>query len=143
MKTTITTTLGAGLLALLAAGSAFGQQRLTADIPFEFRLADKVMPAGHYDVTLSGHNIQGLLSLSCLKCSAHAFAQTHYVGGGNTEAAEGTLVFSKYGDSYFLSQVWPFEHGRQGSALSKSRTEREIARIGPPAQTSQIVLARR
>ena len=48
MKTTITTTLGAGLLALLAAGSAFGQQRLTADIPFEFRLADKVMPAAHF-----------------------------------------------------------------------------------------------
>jgi hypothetical protein len=36
-------------LALLAAASAYGQQALRVDIPFEFTVARTVMPAGHCD----------------------------------------------------------------------------------------------
>jgi hypothetical protein len=131
-----------GLLALLAAVSAFGQQRLTADIPFEFHLANTVMPAGHYDVTLSAPDMQGVLSVDCVTCSARAFALTHKVGGGYSASTEGRLVFDKYGDTYFLSQVWSPGYA-QGGALPTSKTEREIARTAPPAETSQILLARR
>ena len=47
-----------GTLALLAAASAFGQQRLRADIPFEFNVAGTVLPAGNYEVTCTGGVVQ-------------------------------------------------------------------------------------
>ena len=76
-----------GLLALLAAVSAFGQ-RLTADIPFEFRLADKVMPAGHYGVTLGGHGVQGLVSVDCSTGSARGTRTSFPRSGRQTARRE-------------------------------------------------------
>lgn len=130
-----------GLLALLAAVSAFGQ-RLTADIPFEFRLADKVMPAGHYGVTLGGHGVQGLVSVDCSTGSARGFALTSNIGGGDYARNEGRLVFKKYGDTYFLSEIWSPDR-TQGSALLKTKTEREMARNTQPSETAQVLLALR
>ena len=138
-----------GTLALLAAASAFGQERLTADIPFEFHIANTVMPAGHYDVDLSAINTRGSLTVGCRGCGVRPFASAYSVGGGPNENTECRLVFNKYGDTYFLSEVW--SGGRaQGSALNKSKTEREIARMTPgiarvtlPARTSQVLLAQR
>jgi hypothetical protein len=131
-----------GALALLAAASAFGQnsgQRLTADIPFEFHVATGVMPAGHYEVTLS----RSTVSLDCFDCQARAIAGMISIGGGINDARpDGRLVFTKYGSTYFLSEVWSPETA-VGSALPKSKTEREVARTASLAPTSQVLLARR
>ena len=67
---------------------------------------------------------------------------THPIGGGNNAPNEGRLVFNKYGETYFLSQVWTPGYS-QGGALTKSKTEREIARTTSPAQTSHVIIARR
>jgi hypothetical protein len=138
-----------GTLALLAAASAFGQQRLPFDVPFAFSFADKVMPAGQYDVTLGANNTRGLLLVDCHACQTRAIDLTRNVGGGPNARTEGRLVFHKYGDTYFLSEVW-LPGSRTGSGLYKSKTERELARttaktarITPPAQTSVVILARR
>ena len=138
-----------GTLALLAAASAFGQQSVPFDIPFEFHLANTVMPAGHYDVDLSAINTRGLLSVGCHGCRVRPMALTYGVGGGNDTPTNGRLVFNKYGDTYFLSEVWSSGYA-QGSALYKSKTERELARttaktarVTPAAQTSVVLLARR
>jgi hypothetical protein len=138
-----------GILALLVAASAFGQQRLRADIPFEFHFGDTVMPAGQYDVHTDVSITRDVLSVDCLACQSHAFAVTIAIGGGAEPSAEGRLVFHKYGDTYFFAEVWV--PGRtHGGALSESKTERELARAAPdvsrvvvPARTSRIVMARR
>jgi hypothetical protein len=131
-----------GILALLAAGSAFGQQKLRYDIPFEFHFADAVMPAGQYDVDMTASNVQHLLAVNCRSCDARAFSLTYPIGGSTSVANEGRLVFNKYGDTYFLSQVWAPGYS-QGAEVNKSKTEHEIARITSPAQTSQVIMARR
>ena len=138
-----------GILALLVAASAFGQQRLRADIPFEFHFGDTVMPAGQYDVDTDVGITRNVLSLDCRACRSHAFAATIAIGGGAEPSAEGRLVFNKYGDTYFFAEVWI--PGRlYGGALSESKTERELARAAPnvsrvtvPARTGRIVMARR
>jgi len=48
---------------------------------------------------------------------------------------QGTLVFNRYGNDYYLSEVWP-AGGSTGRELLKSHTERELAR---KAQEPQIV----
>src|SRR5271157_5146001 len=122
-----------GILALLAASSAFGQEKLRVDIPFEFYVANVVLPAGQYDVDSSGRNIRNLLILDCFACETQAAALTFPAGGGSDVPTEGRLVFNKYGETYFLSQVWT-PGNSYGSALSQSKTERELARATPHAR---------
>lgn len=119
-----------GILALLAAFSAFGQEKLLVDIPFEFHVANVVLPAGQYNVDPSGRNIHNLLSLDCYACGTQAIALTFPVGGGTSVPTEGRLVFNKYGETYFLSEVWT-PGNAYGRALSESKTERELARATP------------
>jgi hypothetical protein len=133
-----------GTLALLAAASAFGQQRLTVDIPFEFSLANKIMPAGHYDVTRTS----GLVLVRSYTARAAAFSQSNNLGGGPNERSQSRVVFNKYGDKYFLAEVWTSPRTAYGAGLVKSRTEREIARatgevarISIPAETGVVTLA--
>ena len=130
-----------GIMALLAAASAFGQQILKADIPFEFRVGSTVMPAGQYDINLAYGNIPGTLSLGCYECRAMTVAKTVNTGTGQAPT-EGRLVFSQYGDTYFLSAVWS-PGRREGNALPKDKTEREIAHSASLARTREVMLARR
>ena len=138
-----------GVLVLLAAVSAFGQQRLRYDIPFEFHFGDKVVPAGQYGVTWAANNVQHLLSIEGRDSGVHGYAVTFPVGGGTNRPDEGRLVFNKYGDTYFLSEVWAPGYA-QGGAISKSKTEREISRISPAAVrvalaagSSHVIMAKR
>jgi hypothetical protein len=133
-----------GTLALLAAASAFGQQRVGVDIPFEFGLGNKVMPAGHYDVTQTS----GLVLVRCYTRGVAAFAQANNLGGGTNEISQSRLIFNKYGDKYFLAEVWVSPRTAYGAGLSKSKTEREIARTSPdvarvtvPVRTGAVTLA--
>lgn len=129
-----------GVLALLATASAFGQSSLRYDIPFEFHFLDTVMPAGQYDVNVAFNNMQNVLSVQCSTCRAHGYTVTYGIGGGANMPDEGRLVFNKYGDTYYLSEVWT-PRNPQGGALSKSKTEREIARTTP--DMARIALAAR
>jgi len=128
-----------GLLALLATGSAFGQQGMTFDVPFEFRVGTSVMPAGEYKVTQSLNS--GLTDIACEACKVDVRVLSH-TGGGNNAPNQSRLVFNKYGDRYFLSSVW--QSGTDlGRVLPVSGAERELARRASPPPTSQVVLARR
>jgi hypothetical protein len=131
-----------GIVALLAAVSAFGQQRTRVDIPFEFHLAGTVLPAGQYEVIVGAHNMENLLSVECAECRAQANATTFGIGGGADALTEGRLVFNKYGETYFLSQVWSPGYS-QGRAMNQSKTEHEIARATRSDQKKQVILAMR
>lgn len=138
-----------GVVALLAAASAFGQQKVRYDIPFEFHFLDKVIPAGQYDVVVGSSTMRNALSLECYASGTHVFAVTHGIGGGANLASEGHMVFNKYGETYFLSEVWTPGYS-EGGALAKTKTERETARTTPasaritvPAQTGHVIIARR
>jgi hypothetical protein len=128
-----------GVLALLAAASAFGQHRLTADIPFEFHVGTRVMPAGQYDMRPIFGNNESAWLISCYECGATTGAQPYRAGEAHIE---GRLIFHKYGGTYFLSEWWSSDSGVR-FALPESKVEREIARKGLLARTSQTVLARR
>jgi hypothetical protein len=133
-----------GTLALLTAASAFGQHRLWADIPFEFSLANKVMPAGHYDVTQK----PDIVMVSCYTCGAAALSLANNLGTASSGNSDARLVFNKYGDKYFLAEVWTSPTDEYGAGLIKSKTEREIARANPtvarivvPLRTGVVTLA--
>ncbi len=114
-------------LALATAAVANGQtnNRVIANVPFEFIAGDTECQAGKYDVrVMSGDDLMGIRSES----DKQVLALTHTSGSVKDDRAlNAKLVFHRYGDAYFLSQIW-MAGEKTGRELSKSRRERAIAR---------------
>src|SRR6476619_4312196 len=91
---------------VLAATSALaqGRTRVTADIPFDFTVGETSMPAGKYIVPkhTKTNNLLLLTSREANK-SAYAMFNDRIKSRG---ADKTVLVFHRYGNDYFLSQMW-------------------------------------
>ncbi len=76
---------------------------LRVSIPFDFVIGDKRLPAGDYNLLVqdSGNTMRIQLGDQ----STGAYFLIHPVQGLNIQN-QSKLVFHKYGDQYFLSQVW-------------------------------------
>jgi hypothetical protein len=102
--------------------SANGQSRqLRASVPFDFTVGDKTLSAGNYNVsaiTMDGDTIK----IGSAASSQSAVRQTVTVTG---KAQNARLVFHRYGQRYFLAQVWAAGDS-EGRQLMKSQQERAI-----------------
>ena len=90
-------------------GSAQAQSlanKMRINIPFEFSVGDSKLPAGDYSVgralSTSGDTV---LLISNVKHSDSAFPLTNSAQSLDPKDVN-TLVFHRYGDQYFLYQVW-------------------------------------
>jgi len=93
------------------------------EIPFDFSLRDKTLPAGIYRVD---HIFQHVLLIRSEDGQGACVSLAIPVQAKETpETAR--LLFHRYNDTYFLFQIW--EPGsNNGSQILKSRTERSIER---------------
>jgi hypothetical protein len=115
--------------------TANGQtQKSKTNIPFEFVVGDQNLPAGVYrvnSITSSGE----ALRISSVDSKGSAMRLTTLADG---TADHAKLVFHRYGERYFLAEVWTTSN--DGRKLSTSRQEqaikKELSRIasGKPAQ---------
>ncbi len=136
MKNRVFATLSS--LTLLTAAAAFGQSHLMrADIPFEFRVGTKILPAGHYDV---GRAAPGVLSIRCFERNAAVMILTEVIEAREVPE-KGTLVFKRYDNTYFLSRVWT-PGSSSGQELHKSKAERELARANSAIPTTVALASR-
>jgi hypothetical protein len=112
------------LALVTAVASANGQSSKTmANIPFEFVVGDKALPAGAYTVdSITSQNEAMIIRNVAAKDAA--FRLTTPASGQSKHAK---LVFHRYGERYFLAEVWAGEGGG-GRELMKSRQERAIER---------------
>ena len=109
-------------LALLAAASVtLRAQNLTFD-SFVFHVGNSMLPSGEYIVDNAA---PGLVRLRSADSKSVAMIITIPVQTFDTPS-QGKLVFNKYGDEYFLSQVWR-AGSSTGSELRKTRREAEVA----------------
>lgn len=113
------------LLTFFLVPATFGQSnpfQLLADIPFEFHIGGKVLPAGNYRITPLNENSVVVASME--PTGPRAAALTNPAGGGVIHDRS-ELVFHRYGDKYFLRQLW-----RAGTPVGKdlpvSRPERDV-----------------
>ena len=111
------------LMAALVSAHAQSSQMVAADIPFEFAVGGKSLKAGKYSVnplTTSGDTVL----IRSRDSRGAAFLLTRSIQA-SVVPDKGKLVFHRYGQVYFLSEIWtPGE--RQGRRLLKSGAEREI-----------------
>lgn len=120
------------LLLVLAVVSVNAQGRsessIAGNIPFDFAVGDTKLPAGNY--TLQRIALTSSFDRIVIK-SADGRGDSHTVmtmPNRTTEVQkESKLVFNRYGDQYFLSQVW-MAGSDTGRDLFQSRTERNLAK---------------
>ena len=115
-----------GLLFTLAVTSVQAQSgdSLQANIRFDFRVGDKVLPAGEYTVRRMSPNT---LLIQSADGRERLIAQTWNKIEGSGKANRVKLVFNQYGDQLFLSQVW-LNRGGDGRELKPTESEREAAK---------------
>jgi len=124
LKTLTMLTLVVGLALAAGVVSANGQTStmVTANIPFDFVIADKTLPAGKYSVrsATQGGDVLKIGSRDG-KSSAMRFSDSIPEKRENPTAR---LVFHRYGQKYFLAQVWSGDdYGRE---LRQCKTERVL-----------------
>ncbi len=121
---------------LLATASAFAHTgAVEAKIPFRFVLGRMTLPAGTYAIdSLSAEGAVMTVESREQKLVRMLLVNTCQ----STEVAQRTrLVFHRYGDQYFLAQVWVAGNVR-GRELAAGAREKEIA-ANQPAQDVAVV----
>lgn len=128
-----------GLWALMSLGSAYAQSDtlMTVKAPFPFSVGNKMLPAGEYAVERMVHlNGRLLIRSTDGRASRIILVLAH----GNAPASdESALVFHRYGQDYFLAQVWC---GAIHSTyeLFPSRAEREVAKKASERRDQMVLL---
>ena len=131
MNTRLICTLG---MALLAAISLNAQGLLKVDVPFDFQAGGALLPAGSYTVDLA--RLHGFVVMASREAKAAAVIPSWPKETVKTNS-EAKLIFLRYGDNYFLSQVWPA--GSVGREIPKSKREKELAiAAARPAQQTLV-----
>ena len=90
---------------------------MSCDVPFQFVVNGKALPAGKYQLSMQGSVL---------------LVQGYNVGGAvavtgalrSIKDSGAKLVFHKYGERYILREAWA--GGRSGRALPESAQEREL-----------------
>jgi hypothetical protein len=130
----------AGVMALSAMATtrvAQAQEVVVVNIPFDFSAGNKTLPAGEYSVRVQ-FNDRRMLLLERKDSSAAMFILTNNVVA-NAPQSESKLIFNRYGDRYFLSQVWN-EGDPRGWQLTKTAREKEIAQTAKNENEGQVTL---
>lgn len=95
---------------------------LKANIPFSFSVGNETLPAGVY--TIEPQTMSSVLLIRRNDGRAAMLTQTQGVIA-RREQDQTKLVFRRYGDQYFLAQIWTAGDSN-GRELRESRTEREL-----------------
>ena len=130
-----------GILVVLLAGlmagtaSAATDKLMTVNVPFAFLVGKSLMPAGEYEVlgstgaiwirSWNGANVTNAITFS----DQEKKAPDHCA-----------LVFTRYGDDYFLSKVL-IEGQQNAKVLPKSRREIEHERLAKGGQIGGVQVA--
>ena len=113
-------------LALASAAVANGQsgRQVTAQIPFDFIVAERTLRSGQYqvfDASVAGD----VLAIRDADGKSQAMRLTSPVIANGKQDMNAKLVFHRYGNTYFLSQVWLAGRGT-GREFAKTKQERAI-----------------
>jgi hypothetical protein len=109
---------------LLAAVSIYAAEPITAQIPFSFHVGNSTLPSGSYTADSSAGS-GSVLRLRSSDGKSAAMILSYGIPAHNGAASQPKLIFHKYGDDYFLFQVWGT--GDIGRELLQSRREAELA----------------
>jgi hypothetical protein len=111
-----------------------GEKKLRANIPFDFVVGNKTLPAGAYSLGKVTANADGILIRS--RDGEHNAIRLTNTVSSNAPKRKTTLSFLRYGDTYYLAEVW-IAGSSEGREMVKSKAERELARNSSKGELAQ------
>ena len=124
MKVLRSVVFALGLLLVVSAVHA-QSGAVSANIPFDFVVGKQVYPAGNYLLSPWGMSDESILISST---GESKFGRVFTSPCEKPDrAAQTVLIFHRYGDQYFLEQVWT-EGSRLGRQFPKSKIETQLAK---------------
>ena len=104
-------------------------RQLTADIPFDFVVGERTLAAGNYAVGTASTASSEAVVIRSSDGRQKAMRLTKSVSD-NAAARRARLVFHRYGNTYFLTQVWAAgaSEGREMLKTRQERSESELAK---------------
>ena len=122
-------------VALCVAGAqAQSTVMLKGDVPFSFVVGNRIYPAGQYTVKELGTEVEGWFGPD-----AHAFIIRTLPMGDESAPQATKLVFHRYGDDYYLAEVWS---DGQSHSVKSSPALQKISRKGK-FETVAVLMAPR
>lgn len=112
------------LAAATTAAQAQSSERISVNVPFDFVVGAKTLPAGDYTIMRIGRDSAGTLLVRSADGRNSELIQTNGVQAAATQKAA-RLDFHRYGNRYFLFQLWT-PGSNAGRELPKSRLERGV-----------------
>ena len=125
------------LCTVAATQSARAQEPLAVNIPFAFTAGETTLPAGEYRVEKMDSN-NAVLLIRCTEPRKAIMVTTIATGGGKQQE-QSKLVFHRYGEQYFLSQVWNAGYNI-GRELRISHPEKETRLLAKLEKHDEVVL---
>ena len=136
MKTHLLQTAVAALT-LAAAGYAQSTEPLRVNVPFDFIAGNRTLPAGQYSVS---HIVNAqALAIQPLTTSQGVLVITNRIESPRGNQV-GRLVFHRYGDRYYLGEVW-HPYTSAGSQTIMTAQERELQRSSRKILATIFVVA--
>lgn len=123
----------------LAVAQLASNSTIVANVPFEFVVGNKVVPAGQYKVqtmTMDGKS----LAIRNADAKVNMVSSTLQTEGKEI-ASHYSLVFTKYGDTYFLSGI-KLEGSKIAYRFPESRAEAELRAQNTPVTEETLLAAR-
>jgi hypothetical protein len=120
---------------LLSAAAQAQTTQLKVTVPFEFIAGDTVFPAGDYDVQSTGPWGGKALSIHNVTSNAETLLLSNSCHLAKTSDSN-KLVFYRYGQKYFLAEVWTV-NTLIGRKMPLDQRQTELARN---QQKSDVVL---
>ena len=140
MKKQALTMLNVLLMLTALSISVQSQQRVVINIPFNFIVGQKTLPAGEYGFKRIKKDSETVWLVQSRDCRTSILFMTIPVRAAAMQE-ETKLIFHRYGGQYFLSQIWT-PGDNTGRELLKPRLERELAK-NPAEQRTIALIARR
>ncbi len=125
---------------LVAAQVVQADEPMLVNIPFAFVAGNVTLPAGEYRVQKLDRNLAVVL-IRCSDANASAMVLSNAAQAKEIQT-QSKLVFNRYGNRYFLSQVWAAGSIR-GRQLLKSSREKEISQLTRIETKSEVTLVAR
>ena len=112
------------LLLSVAAQAQITQLKVT--VPFEFIAGNVQLPAGEYQVTSAGSWGGPTLLVRNVNSNAGSFVVS-FSCSSRKPAADAKLVFRRYGQQYFLAEVWN-RNSSLGNQIRVNSRQTQLAR---------------
>jgi hypothetical protein len=128
------------LVFVLAAPLAAQTVRLKANIPFEFVASQRTLPAGEYSVDSISLSAPSIMCIRSEDSHYGVFVLSSPLGGpGYMTRGEARLVFHRYGNQYFLSEVWG-GYLHDGLLIPMTKVERALTETAMSRNPETVVI---